>query len=746
MRRPIEKIEAATGIDVADETPREYVDRVLGQSPVQLSDSEAERVRSIVESHQDGSRTLDETEQRELDVLLERLRGAPDRESHERSPPDAPRRRDGRSPASGSDTRHRDTTATANGGQELGTIERAANEPDHETEERSPSPGTRVIWGSVSPRRLSAKVRRHSDVTARLKIEEWAYFTGIVFAWLYIYMTDLGGFDFRIYDETLYAHAARTTVTGGPWIVPHIYYNNWAEHHSIVGYQPFLFKPPLGIWLQSISMTVFGPTKFAARFPSALLMVITALLLYVLARDVYDRHTAGVAAIVFLTVPQLFARHHGGRAATLEIPLLFFGTAFVYATWRAVDRDDPRWLLPMGVAGGLAVLTKGPGAGIFPLVVAPLVVVYWRRFWNASMLKAVGITSALVGTWALYAYVTYGDYFTQVMIVDEVLERTTGSDVKIRDHPKTFSFMKYAYFTRFPFLAEPWAHFLIPAVVFAGVRAIRTTTARLRRNTLFLVWWMGIVFGFFVVTGNHPWYIIPVFVPLSILIGYLASNALDGDWGARVGIVAGVASTLLLSGRLEGTVPTPWARHDVLLDGGLPFLLVIVLVPAAFMLAPTIRRLARAHLSRDYYDVARLVVPALLIVIVTVTLAAPVALHEPYTAEQEELGETATAEVPADAQLYAYDIGKTPIYSFLFFYDDGIKPTDANDINSHGETQYVLTEPDKLQSIHRSYTVLGTAAHPEDEKDTLTLIRVDDRGQSRSEQVSGSPRTDALPV
>ena len=51
-----------------------------------------------------------------------------------------------------------------------------------------------------------------------------------------------------------------------------------------INYEPFMEKPPLFFWLQSISMSVFGITEFAARFPNAVFGVLTMLTLFKIGR------------------------------------------------------------------------------------------------------------------------------------------------------------------------------------------------------------------------------------------------------------------------------------------------------------------------------------------------------------------------------------------------------------------------------------------------------------------------------
>ena len=56
-----------------------------------------------------------------------------------------------------------------------------------------------------------------------------------------------------------------------------------------INFQMFWEKPPFFIWLQVLSMKVFGINEFAARFPNAFLGVISANLLLFLGRKLKDQ-------------------------------------------------------------------------------------------------------------------------------------------------------------------------------------------------------------------------------------------------------------------------------------------------------------------------------------------------------------------------------------------------------------------------------------------------------------------------
>lgn len=71
-------------------------------------------------------------------------------------------------------------------------------------------------------------------------------------------------------DEPRYAMASRYMLQSGDWIVPHV---GW----GIDPQEWRTAKPVFIYWCQAAAMRVFGPTVFAARFPSSLAMALVVL-------------------------------------------------------------------------------------------------------------------------------------------------------------------------------------------------------------------------------------------------------------------------------------------------------------------------------------------------------------------------------------------------------------------------------------------------------------------------------------
>ncbi|MCF6185312.1 MAG: glycosyltransferase family 39 protein, partial [Bacteroidales bacterium] len=83
-----------------------------------------------------------------------------------------------------------------------------------------------------------------------------------------LFIPFLGNVHLFDWDEINFAESAREMIVTGDYLNVKINFNLFWE------------KPPLFIWMQVLSMKVFGINEFAARFPNALAGIITLLVLF----------------------------------------------------------------------------------------------------------------------------------------------------------------------------------------------------------------------------------------------------------------------------------------------------------------------------------------------------------------------------------------------------------------------------------------------------------------------------------
>jgi 4-amino-4-deoxy-L-arabinose transferase-like glycosyltransferase len=177
------------------------------------------------------------------------------------------------------------------------------------------------------------------------------------------------------WDEINFAEAAREMLVTGDY------------RRVQIGFQPFSEKPPLFMWVQALSMRIFGVGEFAARLPNAVVGIVTLVGIYIIGRQLFDRRFGLWWALAFggSLLPNLYFR--SGIIDPLFNLLIFAGIVALCAFQSRWQTDEgsratgtnPRvtwtptyskseWALVLiaGVSIGLAVLTKGPVGLLLP--------------------------------------------------------------------------------------------------------------------------------------------------------------------------------------------------------------------------------------------------------------------------------------------------------------------------------------------------------------------------------------------
>ncbi len=216
------------------------------------------------------------------------------------------------------------------------------------------------------------------------------------------------------WDEINFAEAAREMLVTGDY------------RQVQIGFQPFAEKPPLFMWVQALSMRVFGVGEFAARLPNALVGIITLVGIYIVGRQLFDRRFALWWALAFggSLLPNLYFR--SGIIDPLFNLLIFAGIVALFAFQsrrqtdgglRATDANTRitrasyrggEWVLLVvaGMSIGLAILTKGPVGLLLPSLT-------WMAFWAVRrksiatpivpMLVWVAVAAIVAAPWYILA-------------------------------------------------------------------------------------------------------------------------------------------------------------------------------------------------------------------------------------------------------------------------------------------------------------------------------------------------------
>ncbi len=167
-------------------------------------------------------------------------------------------------------------------------------------------------------------------------------------------------------------------------------------------------KPPLALWVEALSVRVFGYHPLSMLVPQALMGVAAVGLTYDLVRRRFGRLGGTVAGLALALTPVTVAIFRYNQPDAL---LVLCSVAALWFTVRGLEDGRTRWLVLAGVCVGLGFETKM----LVALVVVPGIAAAWlwcapgarSRLRTAGQLLAGGAAMTLVGgAWPLLVELT----------------------------------------------------------------------------------------------------------------------------------------------------------------------------------------------------------------------------------------------------------------------------------------------------------------------------------------------------
>ncbi len=339
--------------------------------------------------------------------------------------------------------------------------------------------------------------------------------------------------------DALYSDVAHQMILRGDWVTP---YANGVR---------FLDKPPLAFWMMATSFKLFGVNERAARLPSALAILGTALVLYLLARrslGEFGGLTAGLALI--LSAGTLFFTFESFP----DIFLVLFLTLSVYFFFLCVwDEDNQRWAIPLlfaSLAG--AALAKSLIGIVFPVITIVVFVLLSKirlRLRLRYVIWGVVIFLAISVPWHVLAAIRNPGFLDHYFVNEQIL-RFVG-----KRQPVDYGSIPVPFFWLLLLVwFFPWSAFL-PA-------AIRFRTEGETRHLTRMSWcWAGVILGFFTFSSRLEHYSFPALPPLALLIAVVLScnyqsRALNRCFTA-LGVFSVFSAVLFVSGLVWLAVSGP---------------------------------------------------------------------------------------------------------------------------------------------------------------------------------------------
>ncbi|RIH63369.1 glycosyl transferase [Mariniphaga sediminis] len=205
-----------------------------------------------------------------------------------------------------------------------------------------------------------------------------------------LFIPFLGGVHLFDWDEINFAEAAREMIVTGDYLTVHI------------NFQPFWEKPPLFIWMQVLSMKLFGINEFAARFPNAVCGIVTLPILFAMGRKIRDNFFGLLWVIAYAGSVLPFFYFKSGIIDPWFNLFIFLGVWFLMLYAFRENQHKLRNIILSAAFAGLAVLTKGP-VGFLLIALTGGVFLLWVRFKVKVRVKDVityfAVLALVGGSW-----------------------------------------------------------------------------------------------------------------------------------------------------------------------------------------------------------------------------------------------------------------------------------------------------------------------------------------------------------
>jgi len=312
------------------------------------------------------------------------------------------------------------------------------------------------------------------------------------------------------WDEAIYAKVAKNMVANNNYMVPH-----W-DNLSKGWYE----KPPLYMWMMSVPMRLIGFNSWSARLPSALFGLLTIVLVYLLAKKLFNKTTAFISSLALMTTVHFL---YYSRASMLDVTTTFFITLALVLYWKAKESEKYLYWVLSGLFIGVAVMVKGV-VGFLPFLVVAVyeivLYIFFKQRFSKKLFLSYFLTffSALIiaGPWHFAMYKMFGKEFIDKYVLYHVWDRAT---TVIEDKGNPF----YWYLIVMKVSMRIWFVALLGALPYFLFKSYKKD-----KKHVFLLVWAVVIFLFFSIAKSKlVWYIIPIYPVVSIMVGAFSDRVLN---------------------------------------------------------------------------------------------------------------------------------------------------------------------------------------------------------------------------
>ncbi len=362
------------------------------------------------------------------------------------------------------------------------------------------------------------------------KYTEYLTILGLAIVFYFVFFHGIGTYPLMDVDETRYVAMARDMFLSKDFMT--LYLNG----------EYFFEKPPLYFWQECLSFALFGGkiNEFTARFPVALLGFAFSFVGYGLARIYVNRRFGVFVSLIIATSLEFVIL---AKYAILDIVLTFYiGLALVsyFTTFFCAENHKKFFWWAFYLFTGLAVLAKGiPGIAIpFGAVFfASLVSKTFKNIFKPIyIIPGMLIFLLVVLPWHIAMFKYHDPLFFNEYIVKHHLERFLNTENNPIGRKQPF----YYYFLVVLWGFIPWIFSMIAVFVEKIInwskqhyveKTVKFDFDKLdNTHKMIALCWVAVIWIMLFFTSSSTklaTYILPIYFPLSIIVGLMWMDYVD---------------------------------------------------------------------------------------------------------------------------------------------------------------------------------------------------------------------------
>lgn len=388
-----------------------------------------------------------------------------------------------------------------------------------------------------------------------MHLNKFSQYTLLFAIAIFSFLPFLGNTHLFDWDEINFAECAREMIETG----------NYSA--ITINYQPFWEKPPLFIWMQVISMKLFGINEFAARFPNVVCGFLTLLFVFNIGSKLYDTKMGWLWVLFYVGS---FLPHIYFRSGIIDpwFNLFIFASIYFFyvhsSNYTSFNKQNKNHfnIVISGILLGLAVMTKGPAS----IVIFGLTLII---FWFVNQRKNLSSIKGLI-------------YFSLALIFTGsfwfIIEIIQGRFYIIEDF---FSYQVRLFKTQDAGHGGPFFyHFIvlvigcfpasIPAMASFSMRSADTPQQKAFKRWMMILFWVVLIL-FSIVKTKIVHYSSLCYFPITFLAAYTIHKQISyplnykwKNWKSALMIFIGITLSLLIT-----SIPFVLKEKDKLLESGI---------------------------------------------------------------------------------------------------------------------------------------------------------------------------------